>query len=137
MAEYLLDTTVLLHQFHDAAPVAAWIEQALSRRDTLATTVINVAEVFRGAHPGERPYWERLFELLPVFPVLHPEGVWAGELRYSLSRQGVQVHLPDALVAAVAVSRRFSIVTANARDFERMGLQVIHLDGGAATAAPR
>lgn len=129
MAAYLLDTTVLLQQFQNKSFVRNWFGEVLERRDTLATTVVNVAEVFVRAHPIEQPYWEELFRWLPVLPVLPPDGEWAGKTQYRLARDGFTIHLPDALVAAVAASNGLTLVTANAKDFERMGIEFLHLDG--------
>jgi predicted nucleic acid-binding protein len=129
MTAFLLDTTVLFQQFKAQPLVREWIDRRLVAGDELFTTVVNVAEALAGAGESERPYWDRLFNELPIFPVLVEDGQVAGRLRYDLRRRGLTIHAPDALIAAVAANRGCQLVTANLKDFRKTGLPVVHLDG--------
>ncbi len=131
MADYLLDTTVLIQQFRGRPRVRQWIESALARGDTMATTPVNVAEAFAGAHAAERPYWDALLRELTIYPVYGEDGVRAGSLRYDLARRGIVLHTPDALIAAIAANRQLPLVTANVKDFQNAGIDLLALDGDA------
>jgi hypothetical protein len=49
----------------------------------------------------------------------------AGQWRYDFARQGVTLHIADALIAAVAMEEEASLITANLKDFPMSGLQVL------------
>jgi predicted nucleic acid-binding protein len=127
MTAFLLDTTVFIHQWKQDPRVVAWIEAAISANDELLTTSVNVAEVYAGAKPEDRPTWDAFFPRLSVVPISAVDGSWAGRTQYDLARKGVQVQLSDALIAAAAVARGLTVVTENSKDFVAMGIPVVAL----------
>ncbi len=131
MSRYLLDSTVLIQQWKKRPVIERWIADRLGGRDLVATTVVNISEVFARAHPSQRPYWEALFALLPIYSIGQREAVAAGVLQYELARRGLTLHTPDALIAAVAAAQGMTLVTANVKDFQNAGIDLLALDGDA------
>ena len=119
---YLLDSTVFIHQWKRNRAVMSWIEAALERRDTTVTSSMNVAEVYAGANPEDRPAWDAMFTRIPVIPISAEHGAWAGRTQYDLARRGVTVQLGDLLIAAVASDRGLVVATENARHFGAIGV---------------
>lgn len=129
MARYLADSTVLIHLFRRQAWAREWFAEAAAAGHDVGVCAINVAEVYTRAHEHERPEWSALFQGLLYWPVTLEAAEAAGRRRYDLARLGTQVHLADALVAAVAERTGATVVTGNVRDFEAYGVAVLPLPG--------
>ena len=127
MASLLLDTTVHIHWSRGVAAVVDWLKGAVDEAERISTSSISVAEIYTRAHVSELETWSLYFTAMEVLPPDHNIAVVGGRLRYNLARQGFQIHLPDALIAATALETRSVLVTANAKDFRRTGVQMLEL----------
>lgn len=127
MARFLADSTVLIHLFRRQPWAREWLADAIAAGHDVGVCAINVAEVYTGAHEHERPEWAALFQGLLYWPVTLEAAEAAGRRRYDLARVGTQVHLADALVAAVAERAGATVATGNIRDFEAYGVAVLAL----------
>ena len=124
MATYLLDTTVLVDYFRGRERAKLVLEHLVDEGHTLAICCINVAELFAGLPEKQRPLARELIDTLNYLGV--PPGVaeLAGTIRFEAARQGITIHLPDAIIAAVAMANDATLVTANVRDFP---MEELHL----------
>jgi toxin FitB len=131
---YLLDTNVLseTRKRRSVQGVREWI--ASTPADLLYVSVLTLGEIERGIarirDRGDRPQafalerWLREVEagfaerIIPV--TLRVAGEWG--------RQHLEQPIPviDALIAATAKVHGWTVVTRNARDFERTGVQVLN-----------
>ena len=127
MTVFLLDSTVHIHWIRHERVVLDWLKEAIANDDDLLTSAVSVSEVYAGAHPRELFVWRQYFSGLSVVGVDHGDGVVAGRLRYDLARQGRQLHVADSLIAATALERRATVVTANTKDFAITGVPVLEL----------
>ncbi|MEO8539089.1 MAG: type II toxin-antitoxin system VapC family toxin [bacterium] len=125
MTDFLVDSTVHIHWARGFGPAVDWLDGHAI--DELNTSVISIAEVYSGASPSQLDQWPSYFRQFKVIGIDEEIAVFAGELRYGLARQGYQIHLPDALIAATAILRAATVVTANAKDFVITGAQVFEL----------
>ena len=75
-------------------------------------------------HPHEEPRTLELLNALGNLPVDGDVADRAGRWVYQYARQGVQLSLPDALIAATAFLHNLTLVTTNPRHFPIPGLQV-------------
>jgi tRNA(fMet)-specific endonuclease VapC len=129
---YLLDTNALSEPLK-ARPHAAFIEQ-LSRvpADGLFTSTICVMELRYGCVRRRDPkLWDRIrAELLvhvQVLPFGDDEATIAGELLAALQTVGRPVGVEDVQIAATALVRALTVVTANEAHFTRVpNLRVVN-----------
>jgi predicted nucleic acid-binding protein len=128
MSEYLLDTTVLIDVANGlervVRTVEAWLE---SEFDVVSISAVQIAEFFSGLRRDERARWRRLIEAYEIHSMTIDAAVMAGALRYDFARRGIQIAVPDALIAAVALEHGATLVTANAKDFPVRGLSACSL----------
>lgn len=125
MGVVLLDTTVLVDALR-GRPVVERLRQLRSRRDTPATTAINVEEIYRGMRDAESGAIRVLFSGLSVLPITAVDAERAGQWRRGFAAQGITLRQADCLVAAVAVGVGATLATGNSKDFPMGGLVVEH-----------
>ena len=129
---YLLDTNVVseLRRPRPHAAVVAWIRDAPA--ESLHLSAVTIGEIQAGievtrtqdpAKAAELEAWldARLlggFDVLPVDAAAFRE--WA-----RLMHGRPETLIVDALIAAVAVVHRLTVVTRNVRDFEGLGVAVV------------
>ncbi len=100
----------------------------LSRRDTLATSCVNLAEIEAGVRQRERRRAEAVLSRLR-FLVTTPEAAYrAGRYQADWARRGHTIETPDALVAGTARAYGAVLVTHNTDDFPMRDLRVVRPD---------
>ena len=113
----LLDTSVLIDALrlrHRRRELLADLVQA---GHTLATTALNVAEVYAGMRPEEAQRTEALLGVLDCYDLTGASGRRAGALKQQWARKGRTLALADMIVAAIALERGCILMTDNRKDF--------------------
>jgi predicted nucleic acid-binding protein len=113
----LLDTSVLidaLRQRHHRRELLADLVQAGHK---LATTALNVAEIYAGMRPEEAQRTEALLSVLDCYDLTGTSGRRAGALKQEWARKGRTLALADMIVAAIALERGCTLMTDNRKDF--------------------
>ncbi len=126
MNDAICDTTVLidlLRSHRNTRREAAIGVIAAAPR--LITTTITVAELAIGitASPTPETAQRALSNILSDFHILDFDLKAAreyGNLVAALRRQGDQIGVADAMIAAIAVSHRAAVITRNVRHFNRI-----------------
>lgn len=132
---YVLDTNILSEMYRRAPNprVLAWLDAVPDRR--LHTSVIVIGELRRGIQKQARVN----------LPAAQRLDLWLGELvdSYAIGNRLLPVNLEDAftwgritadtklphadaLIAAQALSRDWTVVTRNVKDFERTGVRLLN-----------
>ena len=127
MTVYLPDTTFLVDFEHGQPHALSFAQDCLRRSDTMVTCLIIVAEYYSGRVPAQRPELDELIQACDYWEMNREVGLVAARHRLESRRQGIQIHLPDALVAALAFVRGATVVTENPKDFQMTGLDVLSL----------
>jgi predicted nucleic acid-binding protein len=125
----LLDTSVLIDTLrlrHNRRELLA--ELALAGH-TLATTSLNVAEVYAGMRPDETHRTEALLSALDCYDLTGSSGRQAGTLKQQWARKGRTLALADMIIAAIALERGCTLMTDNRKDFPMEELQKFDLPG--------
>ena len=129
---YLLDTNVVseLRRTRPHGGVLAWLQNASS--EDLFISVVTLAELQAGVEltrdrdPEKAAAIEAWIDGLPqVFNVLPMDGatfrLWA-----RLMHRRPNHHIEDAMIAATALIRDFTVATRNVRDFEPFGARTLN-----------
>ncbi len=128
---YLLDTNVVseLRRGRPHPAVLEWIRNVPSER--LHLCAVTVGEIQGGiektrAHDSTkaRMLEEWLEQIMAAYPVLALDAVIFREWGRLMHRQSVAL-LQDAMIAAVARTRGFTVVTRNVRDFKQFGVEIL------------
>lgn len=107
MAEVLVDTDVLIDHLRGARPLEFGDGGP-------ACSVVTRCELFAGRHADEDGL-RRLLDALFEIPVDRELAEEAGRIRRTTG-----LRTPDALIAATALREGLTLLTRNARDFERV-----------------
>lgn len=124
MARRLLDTTSLIDFARGLEPSTTCLKQLLTSGDEIGVCPVTVGELFAGLQPHRHQDWNTLLSALVFWPISYSASVQAGMWKYTFARQGIQISMTDALVAAVADDVGATIVTSNGRHFP-MGIPIL------------
>jgi len=129
MADYLLDTNILVLALR-SVPKALDFLDALERRQEFAgISVVTRTEILAGMRPHEEERTMALLDSLTNFHVDEAIADRAGRLIYRYARQGIQLSFPDALIAATALQHDLTLVTTNVKHFPMPDLRVHAFEG--------
>ena len=117
MSGYLLDNTALVDFSKGVEPVRSRILRLLTQGERLGVTPVTVTEFHSGTLLGQDPDWDRFMRGLEYWSISFNAAVRAGYFRYVWLRHGVQLSVPDALLAAVAEERDAILLTDDLRGF--------------------
>jgi predicted nucleic acid-binding protein len=125
----LLDTSVLIDALrlrHGRRELLAELAQA---GHTLATTALNVAEVYAGMRPDEAQRTEAFLIALDCYDLTGTSGRRAGTLKQQWAKKGRTLALADMIVAAIALECGCTLMTDNRKDFPMEELDKFELPG--------
>ena len=113
----LLDTSVLIDALRHRHRRRELLADLVQAGHTLATTALNVAEVYAGMRPEEAQRTEALLSVLDCYDLTGASGRRAGALKHQWARKGRTLALADMIVAAIALERGCILMTDNRKDF--------------------
>jgi tRNA(fMet)-specific endonuclease VapC len=120
---HLLDTNTCIYAIKREPAVLRRLQE--HSPDDLGVSAITVAELWFGAAKSSRPQSTRAsvdaflkpFEILPFANEAAEE---YAQIRAQLEKAGLPIGERDLLIAAIAKSRRLTVVTHNVREFSRV-----------------
>jgi predicted nucleic acid-binding protein len=113
----LLDTSVLIDVLRSRHGRRELLAELARGGHGLATTALNVAEVFAGMRPEEQRQTEAFLDALDCYALTRTAGQLAGSFKSKWARKGRTLTLADAIVAAIALERDCTLMTDNRKDF--------------------
>ncbi|BAY24066.1 PIN domain protein [Calothrix sp. NIES-2100] len=125
---YLLDTDTCIYWIKDINSVRTKVSEIGWEQISICS--ITVAELYFGAYNSQRVVEnlaraEDFIQNLPVVPLTTPALKKFGELKAELRRRGQPIAEFDLLIASVALTGNYILVTNNTRHYSRIiGLQL-------------
>ena len=123
MANHLLDTNILILRLRNDENIGSLIAN-LTQLGTVYISTVTRAEVLAGMRPQQEPKTLALLRSVTSLPADAAIADQAGRWMYHYARRGIQLSLPDAIIAATALLEGLTLVTTNARHFPMPELTV-------------
>ncbi len=127
MADYLLDTTVIIDFLRGHSGRVELLMELSSRDNMLGCCCINVSEVYAGMKEKERMQTEELINSLKYFPVSLLTAKLAGTCQNRYARKGITLSTSDVIIAAVAIENNLILVTDYRKHFPMPELKVLEV----------
>jgi predicted nucleic acid-binding protein len=113
----LLDTSVLIDVLRRRHGRPELLAELAREGHTLATTALNVAEVYAGMRSEEEPQTTAFLDALDCYDLTAAAGRRGARLKNEWSRKGRTLTLTDTLIAAMALETGCVLMTDNRKDF--------------------
>jgi len=117
MPDYLLDTTEVIDYARGLNETVKLLRTLFDEGSTLGCCDIVVAEVHAGVRARDRAKVDELLDALRFYSADRSLAKKAGEYIDEYGRKGVTLAVADALIAAVAIGHRLTLVTKNQRHY--------------------
>ncbi|MCE7734168.1 MAG: type II toxin-antitoxin system VapC family toxin [Candidatus Heimdallarchaeota archaeon] len=122
---YLADTDYLINLYRQKKDAIALLKSMTKEKGKLYTSAINVAELFEGAYKSNdvNKALSNVNILLKSFEIVDfsfKHAKYFGELISRL--KGNEIGDMDTLIASIAISENFTIITDNTKHFSRTGV---------------
>jgi len=123
----LLDTSVLIDVLRRRNQRREALAELVRADQMLATTSLNVAELYAGMRPGEEAISEAFLSGLECFDLTGTAARLAGKLKNQWAKRGRTLALADTVIAAIAIEQRCALLTDNHKDFPMPEVQLYSL----------
>ena len=124
MANYLLDTTVIIDCLRGRKAIVDFVTKIASEGSTVGCCAVNVAEVYAGMRENERQVTKKFLDSLEYYEVTRNVAEQAGAYKRQYGQKGVTLSLSDAIIAAVAISNNLTLVTDNVKHYPMPELDI-------------
>jgi predicted nucleic acid-binding protein len=127
----VIDTDLLIDLLRNQNQAAAFIVGLEQKNTILATTAVNVFELYHGAHKSQKS--EKNLEAikvligrLSILPLTEKAAKKAAQIYAEQEKSGQPIGLRDTFIAAIALTRDACVATRNKEHFNRIaGLKII------------
>jgi predicted nucleic acid-binding protein len=112
---WIFDSVALIDWYCNRRGIAPYVEQVLSGESEGAFSTITELELWQGLRPAEEERHEALLSLLDRIPLDSSIARTAGKIRQHVGLD--KLSLPDAAIAATAITTGRTLLTRNTKDF--------------------
>ena len=127
----IIDTDILIDLLRGKAEAHTLIAELENKGYFLSTTAVNEFELYIGVNKSKQKKegllaTKNLLAKLTIFPLTRRSAQKAGKIYADLEAKGQSIGTADALIAAIALTKDFDLLTRNAVHFKKIkGLNVI------------
>jgi len=118
----LFDTNLLIE--YSRNPGLPLFEDSINEGNHFFTSVICIAEFRVGVLARSLHWVDEIKEVFTPLAVTYEIALLGGGFRQELLNKGLDIPLPDHLIAATALKHDLALVTLNKKDFPHQGLQI-------------
>jgi predicted nucleic acid-binding protein len=128
MANYLLDTTVIIDYLRGESEKVKFIKKLASDGCLLGCCLVNIIEVCAGMREREREATEEILDSLEYYEVTKEIAKKAGQYKRVYREKGVTLSLPDVVIAAIAISHNLTLVTDNLKHYPMPEIRIRQIE---------
>jgi len=130
VANYLLDTTVIIDCLRGRKEVVEFLTKLASEGLVVGCCAINIAEVYAGMKENERQVTKKFLDSLEYYEMTRNLAELAGEYKREYAGKGITLSLSDVIIAAVTISNNLILVTDNLRHYPMPELNIKQIEAG-------
>lgn len=134
MTTYLLDTNIIIDALNGKRGRDVLLEDLVANGAMLACCAINISEVYSGMRAKEEDRTEQMLRDLEYFEITWDVAKLAGLLRRDYAQKGINLLIPDTIIAAVAIVNKLTLITDNLKHFPMPELKLYPLQGKVASS---
>jgi predicted nucleic acid-binding protein len=130
MANYLLDTTVIIDCLRGKRAAIRFLERIASEESVAGCCLVNIIEVYSGMKDNEKQATQKLIDALEYYDVTRQLAELAGEYKREYAKGGLTLSLADAAIAAVAISNNLILATDNPKHYPMHEIKLEQISSG-------
>lgn len=115
--QLMIDTSILIDYFRKTDKTNARLVTHFQQYDQLYISTITEFEVFNGASPAHRDFWEGLLSRIVVLSFDRPAARKAADIVLQLKTKRKTIDKPDLFIAATAIANDLVLDTLNIKHF--------------------
>ena len=116
MARYLLDTGIVIRHLRGQQDIVQLL-RGLGKRERLGVASITRLEIHAGMHPDETYKTQKLLSRFLTYDLDRNIADRAGDFIREYQAKQLALSVPDAIIAATAVTHQVTLVSLNVKDF--------------------
>jgi len=128
VANYLLDTTVIIDCLRGRKEVVDFLTQGVSDGSMVGCCAINIVEVYAGMRENERQVTKKFLDSLEYYEITRDLAELAGGYKRTHSEKGLTLSPSDVIIGAVAISNNLTLVTDNLRHYPMPELKIKQIE---------
>lgn len=140
MARFLVDSDLIISYTKHHPEALTLLAEVMSQEETAlsAISAVTTFEVLQGLRYPEQPAVRRLFSAFRCLPVTEDIARVGAKLVREQRKQGSQLTMGDALIAATVLLHDLVLVTGNKKHFDALGVRLYgDVSSGGATQQER
>ncbi len=126
MPGYILDTGIVIRHLRGQGEFVRLL-RALGKQGRLGIASVTRLEIHAGMYPDEAYKTQKLLNRFVTYELNRDIADRAGDYIREYQAQGVAISVPDAIIAATALTHQLTLLTLNAKDFPIRGLSIYPL----------
>lgn len=121
----VLDTDILIDLLRNVKETVTFLSEMEENLTLLSTTAINAFELYYGAHKSQQQKQNlkattKLLNRLTILPLDQTSAETAGHIYAELETKGQPIGLRDSLIAAITLTKGFTIATKNVKHLQKI-----------------